>query len=147
MPFVAEDYRTNPAAPEGQWVSTRISGQGPFKTAPAAALQGAPHFGGQCVSYVTRICPTLPVGTRDWRKGDAVRNNGVIKAGTVIATFNAQGRYEGHAAIYESQDAVGIHVYDQWVSGTPKPIGPRRIRWDGTGVANCGDLFHVVEPA
>lgn len=147
MPYIATNYLQNIQAAPGQWVCTRVSEQGPYTEVPPKAMRGGPHFCGQCVSYVTRACPTLPVKTAQWKKGLPVKTSGDIVDGTVIATFNANSDYEGHAAIYVRQDKNGIHVYDQWVTGTnPKAIGPRLIRWNGTGVSNNGESFHVVEP-
>ncbi|MBB6252625.1 BPSL0067 family protein [Nitrospirillum iridis] len=147
MPFVAIGYTAYPQAPAGKWVCTRTSALGPYDTEPPEGTRHNPDFCGQCVSYVTRVCPSLPVGTAAWRKGAAVKDNATIVPGTVIATFDAHDRYYGHAAIYERQDAHGIHVYDQWVTGTaPKAIGPRLIRWNGGGVSNRGEGFFVVEP-
>jgi hypothetical protein len=40
------------------------------------------------------------------------------------------------------QDAVGIHVYDRWITGAGKAVGPRTIARNGSGVS---DGFHVVE--
>ncbi|HKQ26685.1 MAG TPA: BPSL0067 family protein [Burkholderiales bacterium] len=66
--------------------------------------------------------------------------------GTVIATFDSSGRYEGHAAIYVSQSAEGVSVYDQYVTPpTPKAFGPRLLRWGARGNSNNGDNFYVVE--
>ena len=147
MPFIAIAYTQNLQAPVGQWACTRTSPHGPYTEAPPAAMRVDPNYCGQCVSFVARVCPDLPVNTGLWKKGLPVKTSGSIVDGTVIATFNEQGRYQGHAAIYVRQDANGIHVYDQWVSGVnPKAIGPRLIRWNGTGVSNRGEGFHVVEP-
>jgi hypothetical protein len=67
-------------------------------------------------------------------------------AGTVIATFNAAGTYEGHAAIYVSQTSDGVNVYDQYVTPpSPKAVGPRTLRWGAPGNSNNGDKFYVVE--
>jgi hypothetical protein len=91
------------------------------------------------------VCPSLPA-TRSWKKGLPVRDNIEISAGTVIATFNAAGTYEGHAAIYVSQGSAGINVYDQYVTPpSPKAVGPRTLRWGAAGNSNNGDKFHVVE--
>jgi hypothetical protein len=63
---------------------------------------------------------------------------------TVIATFDRNGRYTGHAALYLGQDKHGIRVIDQWniresgrVTGQHLPSertlhfdGPRRARID-----------------
>lgn len=145
MPFVSVNYRANVKAPLGQWSCTRTSTLAPYSTHPPIGLRSAPNFCGQCVSYVTAVCPSLPVNTALWKKGALVHGNKSIVSGTVIATFNTMGRYHGHAAIYVSQDQRGIHVYDQWITGTGKSAGPRVIKWNGHGVSNNGDGFHVVE--
>jgi len=80
---------------------------------------------------------------QDWRL--AAASALPRRAGTAIATFDANGQYVGHAAIYVKQDAVGIHVYDQWITGAGKAVGARMIRWNGSGVSNRGDGFYVVE--
>lgn len=127
-----------------QWVCTRTSRLGPYNARPPAKQQSDPDYCGQCVSYVTTVCSTIPVGTGKWKKGALVKGNTTIAKGTAIATF-VDSVYSGHAAIYESQDEKGIHVYDQWVSGAGKAIGPRLIRWNGKGVSNNGAGFYVVE--
>ena len=146
MPFVSPNYLNHPAAAQGTWVCSRISSLGPYEEMPPTTTRTTPNFCGQCVSYVTTVCPTIPVNTSQWKKGELVRKNASIAAGTAIATFNASGQYQGHAAIYVRQDNVGIHVVDQWVTGTGKSIGPRLIKWNGVGVSNNGDGFYVVEP-
>jgi hypothetical protein len=146
VPYIASNYDKNPAAPAGQWVCTRASTLGPYADVPDDKLQRGPTYCGQCVSYVTHVCPTIPVNTNAWHQGAAVKDNGTILPGTAIATFNAKGVYYGHAAIYVRQDDKGIYVYDQWVFGAPKAISARLIRWNGTGIANNGDGFYVVEP-
>ncbi len=120
---------------------------GPYPAHPPTAARDTPDFCGQCVSYVTTVCPNIPVDTGKWRKGVPVKGTAGIAEGTPIGTFNSGGRYHGHAAIYVSQDSVGIQVYDQWITGAGKRIGPRTIRWNGTGVSNNGAGFHVIELA
>jgi len=72
-----------------------------------------------------------------------VKGNLAVRPGTMIATFDDDGRYKGHAAIYESQTSVGLTVYDQW-SG--RKFQPRIIEFRGGGyVSNDGDAFYVVE--
>jgi hypothetical protein len=86
------------------------------------------------------------VMTSHWRKGALVKNNTSIKPGTAIATFNAAGVYDGHAAVYVSQDTMGIQVYDQYVtSGHPKAVGPRVLGWGARGHSNNGNNFYVIE--
>ncbi|WP_419807341.1 BPSL0067 family protein [Sphingomonas sp.] len=145
MSYVANNYKTNTDAPENDWVCTRVSSLGPYAEKPPVDKRGYADFCGQCVSYVTRVCTTIPVRTADWKKGRQVRGATDLVAGTAIATFNADGHYYGHAAIYESQTVAGINVWDQWITGKGKPIGPRLIRWAGTGISNDGDGFYVVD--
>jgi hypothetical protein len=81
--------------------------------------------------------------TRFWKQGAQVKGNSAIRPGTVIATFDVDGRYKGHAAIYEKQTSVGLTVYDQW-SG--REFQARIILFRGGGyVSNDGDAFYVVE--
>lgn len=74
-----------------------------------------------------------------------MKDNKTIVAGTVIATFNGDGKYLGHAAIYVDQGSAGITVYDQWVTGTPKPIGSRVLKWGAKSTVNNGDSYYVVD--
>ena len=146
MPFVSTNHASNADAPEKKWVCTRTSSLGPYSAHPPAAQRSSPDFCGQCVSYVTTVCPTIPVNTGKWKQGVPVKGNAAIAEGTAIATFDAGGKYHGHAAIYVKQDdKEGVYVYDQWITGTGKAIGPRLIKWDGSGVSNRGDGFYVVE--
>jgi hypothetical protein len=145
MAYIAINYATNPKAPVGQWVCAPTSGHALFETAPSGNVTKGPNFCGQCVSYVKVVCPTLPA-TTSWKKGAAVKSNAAIVPGTVIATFNADGKYLGHAAIYVSQSKVGIEVYDQWITPpNPKAVGPRTLRWGASNNSNNGDKFYVVE--
>lgn len=145
MPYVSPNYAANTNAPKGNWVCTRTSSLGPFPAKPADGQRHSPDYCGQCVSYVVTVCPDIPVNTGRWTKGGQVKDDNTIAAGTAIATFDANGKYLGHAAIYVKQDAVGIHVYDQWITGAGKAIGPRVISWNGIGVSNHGEGFYVVE--
>ena len=100
---------------------------------------------GQCVSFGKKVCPTLPA-TSSWKKGAAVKGSADIEGGTVIATFDASGKYYGHAAIYVSQTSTGMEVYDQWVTPpNPKAAGPRTIRFGGGSDVNNGDKYCVVD--
>jgi hypothetical protein len=145
MPFVSTNYSNNVNAPVDQWVCTRTSNKGPFNAHPVANTRGNPDYCGQCVSYVTTVCPLIPVNTSKWKKGAPVKGNASIAEGTAIATFNATGQYHGHAAIYVSQDDKGILVYDQWITGTGKAIGSRKLKWGALGISNNGDGFYVIE--
>ncbi|WP_174292376.1 BPSL0067 family protein [Sphingomonas bacterium] len=145
MAYVSANYRNNTAAPFGQWVCNRISPLGPYAAKPEAKLQHGPvNFCGQCVSFVTQVCPSIPVSTAQWKKGVQVKG-ATLAAGTAIATFDANGHYYGHAAIYENQNASGINVVDQWVTGAGSPIHARLIRFGGHGLANDGNGFYVID--
>jgi hypothetical protein len=145
MTFVATDYLTNPKAPLGKWVCTRTSSIGSFDIEPPADKQHAPDFCGQCVSYVTTVCPTIPVNTSAWNKGSQVKGDQTILAGTAIATFDSSGKYSGHAAIYENQTGVGVNVVDQWVAPPAREIHRRLLRFGGAGNANNGDNFFIID--
>lgn len=127
MAYVSTNYTDNPGAPIDQntWV-----GDAPYH--------------GQCVSYVKFVTPGLPQ-TAAWKKGIQVKGNRDIVSGTVIATFNSDNKYFGHAAIYENQSDAGINVVDQWITPPASPIHRRMLRFGAHGLANNGDNFFVVD--
>ena len=107
---------------------------------------GRPVDNGQCVRLV-QVAAGVPV-TSTWRKGATVRGAETLDRGTIIATFDAAGRYPNnahgnHAAIYLSQDGSGLTVIDQW---TGQPPHQRQIRFNGGegSASNDGDRFSVV---
>ncbi|HET8687377.1 MAG TPA: BPSL0067 family protein [Methanosarcina sp.] len=145
MPYIASNYATNKNAPAGMWTCAPTSRLGPFSTVPTQDQTRGTDLCGQCVSYVKKVCPSLP-NTGAWRKGSQVKTTDNLSPGTVIATFNASGHYQGHAAIFVSKTAQGIMVYDQYVTPpSPKPVGQRLLRWGAHGNSNNGDNFYVVE--
>ncbi|WP_323118833.1 BPSL0067 family protein [Burkholderia alba] len=145
MAYLSSNYQNNAGAPAGKWTCAPTSSLGPFDAAPSGNVTKGTDLCGQCVSYVKKVCPMLPP-TFSWGKGAAVKDNKDIKPGTVIATFNHAGKYQGHAAIYVGQSAAGISVYDQYVTPpSPKAVGPRTLRWGAHGTSNNGDNFYVVE--
>jgi hypothetical protein len=103
---------------------------------------------GQCVALVQKVARAPLTGS--WKRGKKVKGELLLPEGTAIATFNASGKYankmdgSSHAAIYVSQTAVGIDVYDQWLG---QPTHKRTIRFrNGSGTAvNDGDQFYVIE--
>ncbi len=102
---------------------------------------------GECVALV-KHCAGAPE-TSKWKQGASVRGNVAIQSGTAIATFKdgkyPNQRHGNHAAIYISQDAKGIQVYDQW-SG--KGVHTRTIRWSGGGgedPSDDGNAFSIIE--
>ena len=104
---------------------------------------------GQCVALVQAADPAVGL-TRTWAQGGQVQGNTSLVPGTIIATFDGNGRYANatdggsHAAIYLGQNAQGIQVLDQWAGS---PAAYRTIRWSGATAANTGSSFHVVNHA
>jgi len=78
--------------------------------------------------------------TSAWLRGKKVsdkQNN--VTAGTAIATFKDDGKYDGnsgvcHAAIYIKTTATGVEVWDQWRSGH---IGQRKADGYFHGIRTC----------
>lgn len=102
----------------------------------------------QCVELVKQICGAP--ATAGWRKGVNVMeaDAGTIQKFVGIATFDQNGRYHGHAAVYISHSEKGIDVYDQWKD---KPTGRRTIRarkFAGTHarLQNIAENYFVIEP-
>ena len=92
----------------------------------------------ECVALVKQACGAPQ--TLLWKKGIQVKGNSISR-GTAIATFNSSNKYEGHAAIYLSQNTTGISVIDQW---NGHPSSKRTLRWGGNGRSNDGNQFHVI---
>jgi len=78
--------------------------------------------GGQSVAYVKCRCTKdgkyLP-DTKAWSPGQKVTVDGEcnmnIAENTAIATFDSNGEYTGHAAVFiKCDDSDSIQVYDQW---------------------------------
>lgn len=119
--------------------------------AEANSLKGQLVGNGQCVTFVHAVVSIPP--SSSWHQGEKVRTANLIRPGTVIATFDPNGRYgnhidgRSHAAIYLGRNAAGIQVLDQWNGHTVQPVHERTIRFgNGYGVkVNDGDQFHVVE--
>jgi hypothetical protein len=100
---------------------------------------------GQCVAYVKEVagCPATSL----WKPGANVKGATDTASGTAIAVFQ-NGHYtnvsgSAHAAIYVSQDSIGLWVYDQW-SG--QAVHRRQIRFDDTnhGASNNGNVFQII---
>jgi hypothetical protein len=102
---------------------------------------------GHCVPFVQQA-GGVP-HTSKWRRGQKVRGSGV-EPGTVIATFDGDGRYanavdgSSHVAVLIAETEDGLLVADQWIG---QPVHQRTIRFrGGSGNAvNDGDQFHVIE--
>ena len=92
-----------------------------------------------------------------WTQGALVKDAKELAQGTAIATF-VNGVYPNkgtgnHAALFISQDGVGIRVMDQWKGDPNKPtISSRVIRFKGMKngklvepLSNNGDAYYVIE--
>src|SRR5689334_6127041 len=95
----------------------------------------------ECVALVKKACNAPQ--TSQWKKGIIVKGNNITK-GTAIATFEGENnKYEGHAAIYISQNNQGIQVIDQWKG---HPSQTRIIYFDNSKTtSNNGYKFHIIE--
>ena len=114
-----------------------------FVAQDPGSFEGKVVGDGQCVAFV-RAATSAPE-TAKWKEGAKAKGNTITK-GVAIATF-VDGVYPSastgnHAAIYVSQDAAGITVWDQWKG---QPVHKRVIRFKGTGGSNDGDAFSVIE--
>lgn len=104
---------------------------------------------GQCVAFVI-VAADAP-HTSLWRRGMRVKGTRLFP-GTAIASFDFEGNYgnhtdhSSHAAIYISQDAHGIYVWDQWVG---HPVSHRLIHFQPVGhfvhPVNDGGAYSVIE--
>jgi hypothetical protein len=119
----------------------------------AATYENKPVIGNAQCAVLVEMLACAPI-TAHWRKGRYVRRSFDITTGTAIATFDATGKYPNrptgnHAALYLSQDPMGIWVIEQYV-GLEK-IQKRHIRFMNGGipfhnnVANDADAYSVIE--
>ena len=103
---------------------------------------------GECASGVQEIFKDYHKDwilgkTSSWNKGTKVVGNN-ITPGTAIASFDSNGNYNYHTAIYVSQNSEGVQVYDQWQG---RKFGKRTLRSsysDGNGASNHPDYFYVI---
>lgn len=105
----------------------------------------------ECVAFIQQTTDARE--TTSWVRGRLVKSfkAGELKRGTVIATFDDNGKYPTddlgrHAAIYLGQNSEGIEVLDQWNS--QGEVLKRTIRFHRppkTKRSNDGDTFYVVE--
>ncbi len=117
----------------------------------ANARKGQLVGNGQCVTLIHAVVSIPP--TSAWRRGDKVKDTKLLRPGTIIATFDSNGRYgnhlngTSHAAIYLGQNTAGIRVLEQWKKPSAHPAQERTISFkNGQGYkVNDGDQFYVVE--
>jgi hypothetical protein len=103
----------------------------------------------QCVEFIKQTLGAP--ATACWYEGTKItKGDTTILQGTAIATFvdgkfSHLGASNQHAAIYLSQDQVGIWVLDQWTK--QGSVDKRNIKWMPTrpGKSNDGKAFSVIE--
>lgn len=93
-------------------------------------------YWGECVSLVKALSKNN-LATSNWIKGRRVMTGNVAQ-GTAIATFNSNGQYSGHAAIFNS-----------YLAGPYPPGGepPGMVVWDQNYVATHAVGKHTLYPA
>jgi hypothetical protein len=97
----------------------------------------------ECVALVQKTSGIPHTST--WMKGKKVLDCSPVElqTGTVIATFDENGKYPltaRHTALYESHDSSGINVIDQWNSqGMAKR---RKIRLKNNPERDVNDAGH-----
>jgi hypothetical protein len=116
----------------------------------ANSLTGTTVGNGQCEAFVQQVS-SVPHPAM-WCQGAKVKSASFIAPGTVIAIFDADGKYRGratrsaHAAIFLSRNVTGIWVLDQCASPAAQPVQKRLIRYmSGVGTkSGDGDQFCIV---
>ena len=117
----------------------------------AYVAKGLEHFinkkvgDGSDVEFVYYAANAPPSSV--WRRGSKVQDQISIASGTAIATFSNDHFVNmlngGWAAIYISQDALGIRVLAQEEG---HPVHEETIPWHASaGDSNTGDKFFVIE--
>lgn len=84
--------------------------------------------------------------TKTWKAGAKVFGNKSVKPGTAIASFSG-GKYTGkgcHTAIFVSQSATGIKVYDQWKGKADKWSTRELTKVARNPNSNQADRFFVL---
>lgn len=109
---------------------------------------------GQCVALIHAVA-NIPA-TLSWRQGEQVKGNPHIMPGTIIATFDNNGRYgnhtngTSHAAIFLRRTPSGIVVIDRWNAAEPANAHPpqeRTIRLNShfSKKVDQGEKYYVVQ--
>jgi len=120
---------------------------------PAVVPAADETFGVQCVGLVKFYSDCG--ATAEWRKGAGVNGLATLAPGTVIATFDAKGRYANHRTgnhacffVKFLPGGKGILVLEQHVPPNPNVIRTREIYFLGAtapvSASNNADAFSVV---
>ena len=105
---------------------------------------------GQCVTAYSKFSGVTG-DTKRWRAGVDVADNGDIKPGTAIATFDSNGRYpsgkDKNSGIYLGPGTKGS-ILDQWPAHSPNPAHPPQPREvlndNARGASNNANAYHVI---
>lgn len=102
----------------------------------------------ECVALVQKVSG-IP-HTTTWKQGMRVMDcaPGTIATGTVIATFDENGKYPltaRHAALYEKHDASGITVVDQWNAQMRAKRRLIRLKNEPARSVNDAKWYYIVE--
>lgn len=102
----------------------------------------------ECVVLVQKAAGAPNTG--QWKRGIKVMSakKGTIPLGTVIATFDDEGKYPStarHAAIYFNHTEMGIGVYDQWNKQGMAKYRVIRNKRLGLRSVDDADSYWVVE--
>jgi hypothetical protein len=104
---------------------------------------------GHCVALVREVAGLPP--TAQWRRGDPVQGSSDLAPGTIVATFDDNGRYGNHidgrshaAVLLAVNDDGSLLVTDQWLN---QPVHQRTIRnrKGGGDAVNDASRYYVIE--
>ena len=109
---------------------------------------GSGENAGECATGVQTIFEKhkKPLGlTKSWKKGIKVAGDSSLTAGTAIATFKADGSYDHHAAVYDSQTDKAVSVWDQYNGSKPKSWSKRELPVGQGGSNGADDLYTITK--
>ncbi|GAC1487721.1 MAG: hypothetical protein NVS2B11_13250 [Acetobacteraceae bacterium] len=146
----APNTAPDPAATDGRVQVAAAGAGGATVVADYQRFVGQKVGTGECVSLAQAANPGIGL-TRTWVQGAPVEGNTGLAPGTVIATFDGQGKYanavdgSSHTALYLGQNADGLIVEDQWKG---RSAHVHTLPWHGAASpASTGSAFYVVSHA
>lgn len=116
---------------------------------------GEGEYKGECAAIAEFLVPGLgDVHVSQWKRGSRVKGDVSLRQGTVIATFDKNGRYIGtaihnhahgvaHTALYVRQTDIGVEVVHQFkgcgsIKGALIRFGGGRLPGHKSGVSALG---------
>ena len=124
----------------------------PYVAANPKRFAGRSIGDGECVAFAH--VASLAPHSSTWRRGPAVKASEDLAPGTLIATFDINGKYgsrkdgTSHAAIFLRRSTIGIVVLDQWLTNDIRQgVHERTIRFNNAAgkKINNGDEYYVVD--